>query len=151
MLPPIIDFEVTDELEQRGISRIAKDRMTILLVYQNKSIRSAIYKQDINKTIKSLEKYCSRFIHDQETMQAIILVVSEKWNELTDNDGNGNAYQQKQSESNSVSQEQNKADVSTEEWHVKLKEKYQNLKQKVDKNLSNLWLSLEIELSVLRI
>jgi hypothetical protein len=145
------DFEITEGLKQRGVSRIAKDGITILLVYQNKSIRSAIYKLDFNKTIKSLEKYCSRFIHDQETMQAIILVVSEKWNDLTDNDGNGNAYQQKQLESNSVSQEQNKADVSTEEWHVKLKEKYQNLQQIVNKNLPNLWLSLELELSILRI
>src|SRR5215212_10849494 len=103
MLPSIIEFEVTDELKQRGISRIAKDRMTILLVYQNKSIRSAIYKQDINKTIKSLEKYCSRLIHDQETVQAIIIVVSEKWNDLTDNNYNGNTYQ-KQPDSNSTAQ-----------------------------------------------
>jgi hypothetical protein len=152
MLPPIIDFEVTDELEQRGISRIAKDRMTILLVYQNKSIRSAIYKQDINKTIKSLEKYCSRFIHDRETIQAIILVVSEKWNDLTDNNNNGAEYQpQQQPDSNSTAQEQNKADVSIEEWYVRLKEKYQNLQQVVNKNFPNLWLSLEFELSTLRI
>jgi predicted transcriptional regulator len=137
-------------LKQKGVSRIAKDTMTILLVYQNKTIRSAIYKQDFNKTIKSLENYCSRFIHDQETMQAIILVVSEKWNDLTDNNDNGNAYQQ-QPDSNTVAQEQNKVDVSTEQWHLKLKEKYQNLQQLVDKNLPNLWISLELELSILRI
>src|SRR3954465_3613200 len=108
--------------------------MTILLVYQNKTVRSAIYKQDFNKTIKSLEKYCSRFIHDQETMQAIIMVVSEKWNELTNNNDNENAYQQQPQDSNAAAQEQNKVDVSTEQWHIKLKEKYQNLQYLVDKN-----------------
>jgi hypothetical protein len=127
--------------------------MTILLVYQNKPIRSAIYKQDFNKTIKSLEKYCSRFIHDQETMQAIILVVSGKWNELTNNNDNGNAYQQQKQpdNSNSAGKEQNKIDVSTEQWHIKLKEKYENLQQLINKNLPNLWLSLEFELSLLKI
>jgi len=148
------DFEISEGLKQRGISRIAKDRNTILLIYQNKTIRSALYKQDFNKTIKSLEKYCSRFIHDQETMQAIIMVVSENWNDLTDNNDNGNTYhhQQQQDSSNSASgQEQNKIDVSSEQWHIKLKEKYQNLQQLVNKNLPNLWLSLELELSILRI
>jgi hypothetical protein len=145
------DFEISEGLKQRGVSRIAKDRMTILLVYQNKTIRSAIYKQDFNKTIKSLEKHCSRFVHDQETMQVIIMIVSEKWNDLTDNNGNGDAYQQQPDSSYSASQEQNKVDVSIEQWHIKLKEKYQNLQQLVDKNLPNLWLSLELELSILRI
>jgi hypothetical protein len=93
--PATIEFEISEGLKQRGISRIAKDRMTILVIYQNKNVRFAIYKQDFNKTIKSLEKYCSRFINDRETMQAIIMVVSEKWNDLTDNNDNGNAYQQK--------------------------------------------------------
>jgi hypothetical protein len=144
------DFEISDGLKQRGISRIAKDKMTILLVYQNKPIRSTIFKQDFNKTIKTLEKYCSRFIHDQETLQGIILVVSEKWNDLTNNNDVGAAYQQ-QSDSNSAAQEQNKVDVSTEQWHVKLQEKYQNLQQLVNRNLPNLWLSLELELSILRI
>jgi len=93
--PATIEFEISEGLKQRGISRIAKDRMIILVIYQNKNVRFAIYKQDFNKTIKSLEKYCSRFINDRETMQAIIMVVSEKWNDLTDNNDNGNAYQQK--------------------------------------------------------
>jgi len=146
-----IEFEISEGLTQRGVSRMAKDRMTILLVYQNKTIRSAIYKQDFNKTIKSLEMYCSRFIHERETIQAIILVVSEKWNDLTDNNDNGNAYQQQKPDNNSGAQEQNKVDVSTEQWHIKLKEKYQNLQQLVNKNLPNLWLSLEFELSILRI
>jgi hypothetical protein len=146
------DFEISDGLKQRGVSRIAKDSMTILLVYKNKTVRSAIYKQDFNKTIKSLEKYCSRFIHDQETMQEIILVVSEKWNDLTNNNDNGATYQQQQQpNSNSAAQEQNKVDVSTEQWQIKLKEKYQNLQQLVNKNLPSLWLSLELELSILRI
>jgi hypothetical protein len=149
---PVIDLEIPDALKKHGISRVARDGMTILLVYQNKTIRSAIYKQDFNKTIKFLEKYFSRFIHDRETIQAIIMIVSEKWNDLTDNNDNGNAYQQQEPDSgHSSGQEQNKADVPTEQWIVKLKEKYQNLQQLVNKNLPNLWLSLEFQLSILRI
>jgi hypothetical protein len=66
-----------------------------------------------------------------------------KWNDLTDNNYNGAGYQpQQQPDSNSTDQEQNKVDVSIEEWHVKLKEKYQNVQQVVNKNFPNLWLSL---------
>ena len=74
---PVVDLEISDALKEHGVSRVARDGMTILLVYRNKTVRSAIYKQDFNKTIKSLEKYFSRFIHERETIQAIILVISE--------------------------------------------------------------------------
>jgi predicted DNA-binding transcriptional regulator len=44
-----------------------------------------------------------------------------------------------------------KIDISFEEWQAKLNEKRQNLKQVSDSNLSGLWDSLEFELSVFKI
>jgi hypothetical protein len=41
--------------------------------------------------------------------------------------------------------------VSFEEWYVKLIQHYENLQDIVDRNLPNLWHSLEFDLSILRI
>ena len=53
MTGKIQEFELTEGLIQRGISRIAKEDNTILVVYKSKPLRSGIFK-DFNKTMKSL-------------------------------------------------------------------------------------------------
>jgi hypothetical protein len=88
----IYEFEITEVLKQKGIERIEKqpDTFAITLSDDHTVIRSTIYKSDFDKSSRSLRQACSSHIHDNRIVQEIILIISQKWNELiSNNESNG--------------------------------------------------------------
>jgi hypothetical protein len=81
MLPPIIDFDVPDELKKHGISRIAKEAKTIVVHYKGSSIRSDILK-DWTKTADSFEKVSKDIIIDKMIIQQVMVCLSNNWLKL---------------------------------------------------------------------
>ena len=81
MLPPIVDFEITDELKQQGISRIAKEAKTVVVHHKGTPIRFDIQKDWI-KTIASFEKESKDIIIDKKIIQKVGVCLSENWLKL---------------------------------------------------------------------
>jgi len=142
------EFDVSEALKKLGITKIASEDMTIVVIYQNKPIRSTIYKNDFNKTIKSLEKALGPHSLDNETIQAIILIVSQGWHNII---GDNNEQTTKKEEDEGILkdiEELRKTKISQEEWLTKLLDNYQGLFNVVNKNIPNLWPILEFSLSI---
>jgi hypothetical protein len=155
----IYDFEVTEVLRQKGIRAIEKQGDTIAVIFSDddKVIRSTIYKADFNKTILALKKACSLHVHDKLIVQEIILIISKKWNELISDNGssnnNGNNTSSTNTNAGAIYDEISKdkaanGDITPEKWRKILLERYSNLKKIIDENLPQLWLQIELQLSV---
>jgi hypothetical protein len=151
----IFDFEVTEVLRQKGIRRIEKqgDTIAVILSADDKVIRSTIYKSDFNKTTGALKRACSPHIHDKLIIQEIILIISKRWNELTSDNNNGNDTSSRNTNAGAIYDEIRKdkaanGDVPPEKWRITLLEKYNNLMKVIDENLPQLWLQIELQLSV---
>lgn len=89
MLLRIIDFGITDELKQLGISRIAKEAKTIVIHYQGIPIRFDVLK-DWTKTIASFEKVSKDIITDNKIIQKVSVCLSENWLKLCGYDHQNN-------------------------------------------------------------
>jgi hypothetical protein len=86
MSEEMFGFEVTEALRQKGIRKIEKQGKTIavILLDNDKIIRSTIYKADFDRSMRALKKACSSHIDDKLIIQEIIMIISKKWNELID-------------------------------------------------------------------
>lgn len=142
------EFEVSEVLKERGISKIAREDMTFVVVYQNKLIRSTIYKNDFNKTIKSLEKAFRLHSLNNETIQAIILIISQGWKDIIGNDNERNTKKEEDEAILKDIEELRKNNISEEEWLVKLSDKHQTLFNAVNENIPNLWPLIDFVLSI---
>jgi hypothetical protein len=157
MSKEMFDFEVTEVLRQKGIRKIEKQGETIAVILSdnNKIIRSTIYKADFDKSIRALKKACSPHIDDKLIIQEIIMIISMEWNELIDsNNDDGNEYSSSRNvNANAIHDEIKKdkaanGDVSPETWRATLNQKYGNLMKVIQKNLPQLRLQIELQLSV---
>lgn len=142
------EFEVSEVLKERGVSKIAREDTTFVVVYQNKPIRSTIYKNDFNKTIKSLEKAFRFHSLNNEMIQTIILSISQGWNNIIGNDNGRNAKKKEDEAILNGIEELRKTKISQEEWLTKLSDKHEALFNIVNKNISNLWPLIEFALSI---
>ena len=142
MTGKIQEFELTEGLIQRGISRIAKEDNTILVVYKSKPLRSGIFK-DFNKTMKSLSGVLDINIDDEETKQGLKFWISSNWLRIMGLSDN--------TKDQTPTQSEKRVNVSYSDWYNNLVKKYDVLYNVVKSNLPNLWDSLEFELSVSKI
>jgi len=150
----VCEFEVTEVLRQKGIRRIEKqgDTFAIILLDNNKIVRSTIYKTDFDKSIRALKRACSTHIDDNLVVQEIIMIISMKWNEII-SETDGNEYSSRYVNANTIYDEIKKdkaanGDVPPETWRITLNEKYDNLMKVVRENLPQLRLQIELQLSV---
>lgn len=149
------DFEVTEDLRQKGIRKIEKQGETIAIILSdnNKIVRSTIYKTDFDRSIRALKRACSPYIHDNLVIQEIIMIISTKWNELINDDNDSNEYSSRNVNANAIYDEIKKdkaanGDVPPETWRTTLNEKYDNLMKVIQENLPQLKLQIELQLSV---
>jgi len=142
-----IEFEVSEVLKEHGVSKIAIEDLTLVVVCQNKPIRSTIYRNDFNKTTKFLEKAFRLHFLNNETIQAIILIISKGWHNII-GDNNEQNTKKEDEEILKVIKELRKTKISQEEWLTKLSDKHRALFNVVNKNIPNLWPILEFSLSI---
>lgn len=76
---PVIDFDISDVLNNHGVSRVSKEGTTILIQYKDKPIRFDVDSKRWSKTVQNFENESKRLFLDQETKQAIIFYLSDKW------------------------------------------------------------------------
>ena len=80
---PIHEITVSDKLMQHGVSRIAIEGSTIVVMHNNMPIRFDIDRnKNWSKTIENFEKASKGIVIDQETKQAIIFCLSDNWMNL---------------------------------------------------------------------
>ena len=113
------DFEVSDVMKELGVTRIASEGMTIVVVYQDRPIRSTVYKNDFNKTTKSLEKTLLSHLLNNETIQATILIISQGWNIIVGNNIEQNIKEKGGGILKDI-EELRRNKISQEEWLTKL-------------------------------
>ena len=147
-----LEFTISEEAKSRGISRIAKENNTFCVEVNENCLRFSIYHDDFDKTIRSLNKNTNDA--EEDIKQYLKVFVSRNWNELTDTDTKN--VNEKENQSQIQRQDGNckteiKYDLSYLDWRLGLIERYYKLKNTVDKNLPDLWPSLEFELSVNKI
>jgi hypothetical protein len=142
------EFEVSDVMKEHGVTRIASEDMTIVVVYQNRPIRSTIYRNDFNKTTKSLEKALRSHSLNNETIQAIIMIISQEWTNFAGNNIERNINKEEGCGVLRDIEELRRNKISQEEWLTKLLVKYQALFNVVNNNIPNLWPTLEFSLSI---
>ena len=141
----IIEFGISNKLKTNGISKIAKENDTIIIVYNDNPIRFTIY-EDYDKTIKSFEKSSKYTIQDKSLKQQIILFISNNWLNLYEEITNTILNDQQDNNNNRLYIE--KLDIPFEDWQKELSKKYDNLKNVVKENISELLTPLEFSLSV---
>jgi hypothetical protein len=88
MIPSVFEFEVEESLRQRGISRIAKEGSTIVVVYSDKPIRFDIDKS-WQKTAQNFQKISKSVITKPEDQQLMLFWLSDRWYGIINN-GNNN-------------------------------------------------------------
>ena len=74
----IIEFEIPNELKERGICTLQKEGKTIVVVYNDILIRFDIQKT-WSKTVESFQNASKPYITDKELIQSIILCLSQNW------------------------------------------------------------------------
>ena len=139
-----IEFDISDNLRNKGISRIVKDGYTILVEYNDIPIRSTIYNEDITKTTNNLEKQCNKLIDDQLCVQNIIYIVSKNWNQFIETEISNKLIDK----NNQVLQSMQKINISYNEWQNILLKKYTNLQKTVQETFPELSQPLEFALSI---
>jgi hypothetical protein len=149
------DFEVTEDLRQKGIRKIEKQGETIAIILSenNKIVRSTIYKTDFDRSIRALKRACFPYIHDNLVIQEIIMIISMKWNELINDNDDDHEYSSRNANALALYDEIKKdkaanGDVSPDKWRTTLNEKYDNLMKVIHENLPQLRLQIELQLSV---
>jgi hypothetical protein len=137
-----MEFAISNELKINGISRIAKEHDTIIVVYNDNLIRFTIY-EDYNRTIKSFEKYSNDTIQDKVLKQQIILVICNNWLNICKEIANTKIDSK---DNNKLHIE--KIDIPFEDWQKELSKKYNKLRKVVAENIPELFITLEFSLSV---
>ena len=87
------EFDLSEQLREKGITRISKENSTIVVVYNDKPIRFTIY-EDYDKIIKLFEKSSKYLIQDKVLKQQIILLISSNWLQVYEEILNTNTYDQ---------------------------------------------------------
>lgn len=143
------EFELTEGLKKIGVSRFAKEGNTVSIVVIGNHIRFGIYNDDFDKTIRSLDKNLKDY--DSETSQYLKSVVSEKWNEITENSNIDANKSRTNSKVINSTEPKIPIDLSFEDWETGLADRYFILKETTNMNLPFLFPSLDFELSVNKI
>ncbi|MBV9179099.1 MAG: hypothetical protein JO297_18875, partial [Nitrososphaeraceae archaeon] len=132
--------------------------------YDKKTIVSSIYK-DWNKTIKSFSDCARKKGINNNHILMLIDVLDNNWERIIDIQQQGEE-ERKNKERKFVSRElkqkkkvveevkklkSDNKNITFDEWKAKLVEKYQILQQVVQKEMPEIWVGLEFELSVLRV
>ena len=138
------EFDLSEQLKEKGVTRIAKENNTILVVYNDNPIRCNVY-EDYDKSIKTFEKSSKSIILDKELKQQIILTISKNWLKIYDEILHANIYHQ---QDNNNEKDIKKLDIPFEEWQKELSIKHDNLKNAVKENIPELLKPLEFSLSV---
>jgi hypothetical protein len=150
------EFEISQELKQRGIRSITREGNTICINMIDNCIRFGVYAQDFDKTVRSFDKNTKKLgiARDEALVQYFLGFLSKNWNELIDNEQAEIASQDGINTGTKTSTNDiltiNK-DLSFEDWQIGLTDRYFILRNTADRNFPALWCSLDFELSVNKI
>jgi hypothetical protein len=156
----IQEFEITDEIRELGFSRIYVTGKTLVLksTITTSPIQCPFYKDDIIKTMKGIRESLTDHGIDEKTITNFCTLLTQVWLASVESEAEEARITQAQGRNQRENiREQIKqmkdanAAISSDDWISKLIDKYQNLHDIVDRNISELWPGLEFELSVLRI
>jgi hypothetical protein len=166
----IKEFELSKEFQEKYpdiTSIMINGKNLIFTTYQNKTVCSKYYEDDIMKTIAALKK---EFLDNadieisftDESMKQFTKEVT--W--MLTRESIGDAQNGKDEEKKEVKAKDNPKiviieqieqlrqqhkDITFEEWRSKLLEKYQELKDTINDSMPEIWSGLEFGLSILRI
>jgi hypothetical protein len=82
------ELEISDELKDRGITRIAKENNTIVIHYNENSIRFDIDYKSWMRTIKNFEDEAKGIINDVLLKSYLKTFLNDKYKEILENDNN---------------------------------------------------------------
>ena len=83
------EFDLSEQLSERGISRIAKENKTIVINYNEKSIRFNIDHNNWMRTIKNFEGEAKGIINDLTLKSCLKTFLNKNYNEIAQNDNTG--------------------------------------------------------------
>jgi hypothetical protein len=78
MMSNNIEFDLTEKLRENGITRIAKENNSVIIHYNENSIRFDIEYNNCQQTIKNFETVCSGIITDIELVSYLKLYLAQK-------------------------------------------------------------------------
>ena len=143
------EIEVSDELSALGFSKIIVKGKDMFVTYNQGNIICTFYKNDWEKTTKSIQKKFQSENIDKKAMSQFIVYLGREYIKLNSEE----SPKTSDSEKNNILEEMKReraaaANISHEEWVTKIVEKYENLRAITMKNLPNLWSPLEFALSI---
>ncbi len=140
----------SDELKEKGF-QVRKEGNTIALYHEGRlCVRSTIYKNDWNKTVKQVEKQFtgSGTGIDNLTLQHLISCMSSNYDKLFNEGVFARTAKQEQPFLTEMAPKATRASCSMEEWRATLQSKYEYLKSVTEQNIPGLWLPLEFAISI---
>jgi hypothetical protein len=84
------DFEISPELKERGVSRMAQEGTTFLIQFNSRPIRFDIDPKSWNNTVVGYHKYAKRLITDEDLRYKIEYYLADQYITFLEN-GNGHA------------------------------------------------------------
>jgi hypothetical protein len=156
----IQEFPITDEIRKLGFSGIYATGKTLVLKVtgENSMIYCRFYKDDVTRTVEGIKESLTDHSFDEQTITKLCTHFTQEWLKSVEAEAKEAETRQAQERNQKEKiREQIKqlkdanAAISSDDWISKLREKYQNLCEVVDRNIPELWPGLEFELSILRI
>jgi hypothetical protein len=151
-----VELDIYPDLKKKGVKRIAKEKSVLCIELDKKpTIRFSIYKNDITKTMKILDKLVNGTL-DELTKEEIKLCISDQWLEKIDGqsydavDENSGNEKQRSAESENKYHSL-KGSIKHEDWRRELLGKYKKLHDIVNVKIPELWEPLEFVLSMTKI
>lgn len=140
----------SDGLREKGYL-VKKEGNTIALYHDESCMRSTIYKNDWNKTVKQVEKQFAEKNAgiDNLALQQVISCMSTNYGRLVNEVGiSARTPKKEQGFWIQMASKSTRANCSMEEWRATLLSKYEQLKSITEQNIPGLWLPLEFVISI---
>jgi hypothetical protein len=158
-----LKLELTPELEESGVVIsfvFFKNMNSVILslnhIYNKKILICKIDSFNWSKTSDTFTKQLKKKQISHKHIEQLEDALDKNYARILglngdDDKENNNKNSTSSTDNDEKTNDSDDVDITVEEWHTKLTEKYQNLRDVAQRNLPNLWYSLEFELSVLKI